>query len=40
MYKIITASFVLLSGHRLNPFLHLKATKKNSVTVLEKFGAD
>lgn len=40
MYKIITTSFVLLSDHHLNLFLHLNATKKNSVFVLEKIGAD
>lgn len=49
MYKIIAVSFVLLSGHSLNPFLHLKAMKKNRVTVFlekmerisgKKFGAD
>lgn len=40
MYKIITTLFILLSGHRLNLFLHLKATEKNSVFVLEKSGAD
>lgn len=40
MYKIITTFFVLLSDHRLNLFLHLKDTKKNSVFVLEKLGAD
>lgn len=36
MYKIIAVSFVPLPGHGLNPFLHMKATKKNRVTVLEQ----